>query len=225
VAGAAVWWSVAVGDRERTTEQFTWPQEGVERVEVELELGVGKLELRGQSDMAGLLIAGLDLAPGDEVSERFRVDGDVGRGRISSDRSFFSLPHIFSGKGSEWDLQLNTRVRWELDVNSGVGDVRLDLSELRVGEFNLDSGAGAVEVTMPRRGTVNARVDGGIGDVRINIPEGVQARVRVDRGIGDLKIGSRFNRRGDYYETEEFSSAESFIDLQVDIGVGSITIR
>lgn len=225
VAGGAVWWSVAVGDRERTTEQFTWPQEGVERAEVELDIGVGKLELRGQSDMAGLLIADLDLAPGDEVSERIRVDGDVGRGRIASDRSFFSLPHIFGGKGSEWDLQLNTRVRWDLDVNSGVGDVRLDLSELRVGEFNLDSGAGAVEVTMPRRGTVNARVDGGIGDVRINLPEGVQARVRVDRGIGDLKIGSRFNRRGDYYETEEFSSAESFIDLQVDIGVGSITIR
>jgi hypothetical protein len=225
IGTGAVLWTVAGGDGERTVESFAWPMEGVERAEVELDLGVGKLELGSESDMGDLLVADLDLAPGDEVSQRVSVGGDVARGRIVSDRPFFSLPGIFGRKGSEWDLKLNSRVRWEIEVNSGVGETRLDLSDLRVSDFRLDSGVGSVDVTMPRRGTVRAVVDGGVGDIRIDIPEGVQARVRVDRGIGDLKIGNRFERHGDYYETESFGGAESFIDLEIDIGVGSVTVR
>jgi hypothetical protein len=80
-------------------------------------------------------------------------------------------------------------------------------------------------VLQTRRGAVEARIDSGIGDVRINVPEGVQARIKVDRGIGGLRPGSRFRRRGDYYETENFSRAESYIDLEVDTGIGSVTIR
>ena len=45
VVGAAVWWSVVGGSGERTTEHFTWPLNGVERAELQLDLGVGKLQL------------------------------------------------------------------------------------------------------------------------------------------------------------------------------------
>ena len=225
IGGAVLWWSVVVGDREGTTEYFAWPAEGVERAELELGIGVGELQLSGQSDMGDLLIADLELAPRVQVSERVEVEGDVARGWISSDRDFFSLPRIFGNKGSKWDLRLNTRVGWEMSIDSGVGDVKLDLSDLRVSVLKLDSGAGAVDLTLPRRGSVRATVDGGIGDMRITIPEEAQARLHVDRGIGSLRVGNRFTRRGDYYETEGFSRAESFIDLEIDIGAGSVTLR
>lgn len=225
VGGAVVWWSVVAENGERTVEHFTWSGDGVERAEVELRIGVGEIRLIGQEDMADLLVADLEVAAGADASDGIEVDDDVARGWIVSDRDFFSLPGIFGGKHSEWDLRLNNRVPWEMEVDSGVGDVRLDLADLRVSDLRLDSGVGAVRVTLPRRGMVKARVDGGIGDIQITIPEGVQARVKVDRGIGDLTIGNRFKRRGDYYETEGFSGAESFIELEVDIGIGSVTLR
>lgn len=225
IAGSIAWWSVVVDSGERTTKHFTWPTNGVERAEVELDLGAGRLQLGGYDDMADLIVADLELAPGIRVSEDLKIDADVARGWISSDAEFFAWVPVLGGKASEWDLLLNSRVRWELDVNSGAGDVRLDLSELRVSDLKLDAGVGSVHVTLPRRGSVKARIDGGIGDVRVTIPEGVQARFRVDRGIGDLTVGSRFKRRGDYYETEGFSRAESYIELEIDIGIGSITVR
>ncbi len=106
-----------------------------------------------------------------------------------------------------------------------MGDVRLDLSELKVSRLNLHSGVGSIRVTLPERGSLEGQIDGGIGDIRITVPEGVQARFRVERGLGDVTIGSRFNRRGDYYETEGFSRAESYVELDIDIGIGSITIH
>jgi hypothetical protein len=225
IGGAALWWSVVVGTGDRTAEYFSWPMNGIERAELELQAGVGKLQLVGYDDMADLLVADLDLAPGAEVSHDLEVQGDVAQGWITSDRDFFALPPIIGGKSSQWDLRLNTRTRWEMDVNSGVGDVRLDLSDLRVTDLNVDSGIGAITLTLPRRGAVKARVDGGIGDVRITIPEGVEARIRVDRGLSSLNIDDRFRRRGDYYETEDLSGAESFIDLEIDTGIGSVTVR
>lgn len=225
IGGAALWWSVVIGTGDRTTEYFSWPMNGVERAELELQAGVGKLQLVGYDDMADLLVADLDLAPGAEVSHDLEVQGDVAQGWIVSDRDFFALPPIIGGKSSQWDLRLNTRARWEIDVNSGVGDVRLDLSDLRVTDLKVDSGIGAIHLTLPRRGAVKARVDGGVGDVRITIPEGVEARIRVDRGLSSLNIDDRFRRRGDYYETEDFGGAESFIDLEIDTGIGSVTVR
>jgi len=225
IAGGALWWSFFVDSGERTTERLTWSMDGVERAELELDLGIGELELEGQSDMGDLMVADLELAPGSDVSDRFKVEGDVARGRLASEKDFYALPGILGNKASRWDVQLNSRVRWDMDVESGAGEVRLDLSDLRVNDLRLDAGIGAVHVTLPRRGTTRARVEGGVGDMHITIPEGAQARFRVDRGIGDLTVGGRFQRRGDYYETSNFGSAESYIDLEVDLGIGSVTIR
>jgi hypothetical protein len=225
IAAGAVWWSVVVDSGERRAEHFTWPTDGVERAELELDIGIGKLQLASYGNMADLLVADLDLASGADVSNDVKVDAAVARGWIASERDFFALPQLLGRDASKWDLRLNSRVSWEMDINSGVGDVRLDLSELKVNDLKLDSGVGAVHVTLPRRGTVRAKVDGGIGDLHITIPEGTQARFRVDRGIGSLRVDSRFKRRGDYYETEGFSRAESYIDLEIDHSIGSVTIR
>jgi hypothetical protein len=225
IGGTILWWSVLVGAGDRTTEHITWPMNGIERAELELDVGVGDVGLASPSDMADLLVADLDLAPGLDVSQQHKVNGDLASGRIASKRDFFSLPQIFGRKASEWDVQLNERARWALNISSGVGNVRLDLSDLRGGSLELDSGIGSVDVIMPQEGAFRATINGGVGDITVTIPPRAQARVSVDSGIGDVNIASRFERRGDYYETEGFSSAESFILLEIDVGVGTTTVR
>ncbi len=153
-----------------------------------------------------------------------RISGDVARGSIIAEGDFFWLP-IFGDDGSNWDVRLNERLRWELNASSVFGDVELDLTNLRLDSFQLDSVAGSIDVSMPERGAVRARIDGGAGDVRVTIPSGAQARIRVDQGIGDVNVSRRFEQRGDYYETEGFTLAESFILLEIDHAIGSVTIR
>jgi DUF4097 and DUF4098 domain-containing protein YvlB len=105
------------------------------------------------------------------------------------------------------------------------GDVDLDLTDLRVDSLQLDSVAGSIEVEMPEQGGTRATIDGGAGDIRVTIPPGAQARVRVNEGIGDVNVGRRFEQRGDYYQTEGFSGAESQILLEIDHAIGTVTIR
>jgi hypothetical protein len=111
IAGAAVWWSVVIGTGDQTIEHFTWPLNGAERAEVELDIGVGELQLGGYSDMADLIVADLELAPGAKVSHDAQINEDVARGWIISERDFFSVPSFFGNKGSKWDPLLNSWVR------------------------------------------------------------------------------------------------------------------
>lgn len=225
VAAAGVWWS-ALGGKETESKHYAWPIEGIERAKLELDVGAGELRLTGQSDMADLMTADLEVFSRSGVSANKRVSGGVARVRIQYREGFLFVPGFLGGDHEEWDLKLNSRLRWEeLNIDAGAGDVRLDLSELKVSHLDLHSGIGSIRVTLPERGSLEGRIDGGIGDIRITVPEGVQARFRVERGLGDVTIGSRFNRRGDYYETEGFGRAESYIELDVDIGIGSITIH
>jgi hypothetical protein len=224
VGGLALWWSDVLDSGNRTTEQVIWPMDGAERAQVELDVGVGKLELVGSDDMSNLLIADLDLAPGVEVSHGVSVSGDVAQGSIVAEGDFVWQP-FFGEDGSNWDVRLNEGLRWELDASSAFGDVKLDLTNLRIDSLQLDSVAGSIDVSMPERGAVRAKIDGGAGDVRVTIPSGAQARIRVDQAIGDVNVSRRFEQRGEYYETEGFTSAESFILLEIDHAIGSVTIR
>jgi hypothetical protein len=51
------------------------------------------------------------------------------------------------------------------------------------------------------------------------------ARIRVDRGLSALDISRRFEKEGDVYLTDDWKTNENRVDLDVDIGVGLVTIR
>jgi hypothetical protein len=225
IAGMVAWGSFIVEDGETQLEHISWPSEGVERVQAEFDIGVGRFELSSYEDMGDLMVADLELTHGDRVDQGLNLNGDLAKGWIAHRNRVFGPRFIFGDQKTRWSLLLNQRVPWEkLEINSGVGDISLDLLEIRASDIRVDIGVGSLDVTLPRRGMVKARVDGGIGDLRIRIPEGVPARIWVDRGLGDLRMDGRFKKRGDRYETEDFSRIEGYIELWVDFGIGSLRI-
>jgi hypothetical protein len=225
VGGGVLWWSVANGSGNVRSTQFTWPDAGVERAQIEINLPVGELWLHGGSDLGDLLLADMQMSPGVQLDQNVHVSNGVAQGRIDTNGDFFDWPRIFGGKSNEWDLTLNDRVGWDLSVDHGVGDLRLDLSDLQLRNLNLSAGVGTVDVTLPRRGGGSVTIDGGIGDLSVRVPEGTQVRLQVDRGLSRLSVSSRFTRQGDVYETEGLSTAESFVDLVLKVGIGNVTVQ
>ena len=105
--------------------------------------------------------------------------------------------------------------------------VLLHLRELRV--TNLDMGIGAAELvmTMPARaGHVEVEISGGAADIERVVPDGVAARIRARSGFSGLEIdGSRFPRSGAVYESADFASARNRVDVELDVGAASVTVR
>jgi hypothetical protein len=225
VIGASLMGWALIDSGDYTTDLVSFPLSGIERAALELDKGLGTLHIANGEENSQLLVAELDLPEEGGVDSGLDAKGDMAEVWLRSKRDFRAWPRAIIGQGGDWDVSLNDRVGWDLDVRAGVGEARIDLSGLRVDQLFVDWGIGTVDVVLPQRGTTEVRIDGGLGDLTIEIPKGKPARFKVDRGISGLNVDSRYKRRGDYYETEDFDRQESYVYMEIDMGIGSVTVR
>jgi hypothetical protein len=69
-------------------------------------------------------------------------------------------------------------------------------------------------------------VSSGAASVNIRIPQGVAARIRWRGGLSSINVDpSRFPRFGDTYQSPDYDSAANKVDLDVEMGVGSVTVN
>src|SRR5690606_22672532 len=97
------------------------------------------------------------------------------RVRSRSERGPFGWLDFVGGPGNTggtWDLTLAEGVPVELDVDSGVGTVDLDLSRIDLRRLELDAGVGATTVALPGDTGFDASIDGGVGSVTLLVPRG-----------------------------------------------------
>lgn len=200
------------------------PLNGVERADLEVDFGAGQLDIRALTDSSSLITGELDLAS--RRTPSWTIDRGSGRASMTLQ---YTRGNWFGdwgrGRGDEWDLRLSPKVGYSLDVDVGAGIAMLDLTGLNLKELNIANGAGQSTLILPKEGDFSARVSSGVGRLVLEIPDEMAARVQIDRGLGPLEISSRFEKRGDVYVTDDWDTNENRVDLEIDIGVGQITVR
>lgn len=211
-----------------TTEQVSQSLGAVREARVEVDFGGGDLTIGAYSGDDKLMAGRLAGGDGGQAVQRYREEGGRAVLELSTppQRRWRFFPFGQGSQSPRWELDLTARVPLTLVVDAGAGRTYLDLRNLDVRELEFNAGVGETTILFPRSGQTVARVDGGVGAITLEIAETMPARIRLDAGIGDLNIGRRFERRGeDVYETPGFSREESYLDLEVDLGVGSVTVR
>ncbi len=203
-------------------ERIDEPLAGVERGDLEVGFAAGTLEISRLTDSSSLITGDLELATQRKPAWDIRRTG----GQASMTLEYRGGDWMQNWRrGDEWDLRLSPRVGLSLDVNVGAGDATLDLDGLDIRNLTVETGAGRTTVILPGEGDFEAKISGGLGQVVIEIPEGMAARVQVDRGLGDVSASSRFDRDGDTYVTDDWQSNDNRVDLEIQVGVGQVTIR
>jgi hypothetical protein len=219
--------------------------EGAKRVDVKIEMAVGKLSIDGGSD--DLLDAQFTYNVKDwKPSIAYRVEGDVGRltvrQRETRARSF--------GRGikCDWDLRFGDKAPIDLVLEVGAGECRLDFEDLPVSDLDLKFGAGDVDVIIGGSKTLrdfdleagagdivldltghwdtdlDARIKAGVGKITIYLPEDAGVRVKTSKGIG--KVGmTGLVTKGDYHVNEAYGDSDVTLDIEVEAGVGAIELR
>lgn len=216
----------AAGQARVTEKAAAYPARGVTSAVVRVDLGIGALDISALEDSDQLfeLRARYD---GSQVLLTHDVQLEDGTARVrldtTSQRTGWSpLGRKFE---SEWRLMLNPQVATQLDVNTGVSSTRLALERLDLTRLTVNAGVGDVRLTLPDAGRYEVSVDGGVGTLTIDVPEEMEARLRINRGLGSLEVAPRFRLQGNYYVTEGYEGATHRAEVDVDGGVGSITIR
>lgn len=212
----------APADVERIVEEVG----DLRSAQVELDMGAGEITLGSlQGDSSNLVEA--DIATGattGRVDKRFNTSNGEGNLRLKSE----GRPSFLWGRreGNLWDVKLTQALPLTLRVKTGASRSTLDLTDLKVADLRLDVGAGTVALRMPGTGMTKAAVKAGAASVNIEIPPTMAARIHSQGGLSSFNIDEeRFPRRGTYYESNNWNSATDRIELEIDAGVASVTVR
>jgi len=209
-----------------STDSLREGRQDADRGDVGLRFGAGTLAIGALSDSPSFVEGTIEYG---QYSAKARKDFGLkdGRASFSLEAQSPSLPGSIPGLniGDRWDLNFTRRIPLDMSVDAGVGKVEIDLSDMKVAEFNLKTGVGEVMVTVPAAGQTRASIDLGIGSITVLVPHGVAAEIDVSRALCTVRVDKRFVRSGDVYETSDYHTATNTIELEITCAIGTITVR
>ena len=75
-------------------------------------------------------------------------------------------------------------------------------------------------------GLCTTKIESGAASVVIQVPAGVAGKIYVQSGLSGINIDtSRFMHSGSYYESPDYASATNKVDIRIETGVGSVSVR
>ena len=201
------------------------PLDGVETVDVIIDLGAGTLSVGSLSaDSANLVEGELRNFGGSEVRTSVTRSEDHAEIELSTGGFTFD----FFGNGDRrWDVRLSPAPSISIDLYTAASDLTLDLTRLNASNVSISGGAADIEILAPRdAGHVNIEIDVGAANIDVVIPELVGARIDADLGLSGLSVDeNRFPKAGGVYVSTNFDSAVNKIYLEIDAGASSVEIR
>lgn len=218
--------NLGLGSATLQSRHLEAPLAGIQSATVSLDYDSGSYRLYALSDSDKLLDGEVSYY-GDLT---FDVNASNERASVRIDSSISGMFFGLMTPDERWDIGLNPRPAYDLDLNYGSGGGDADLSQLTLSSVRLDGGSGRVGVHLPATGKFTVNADGGSGGLTFYVPGKAAVRVEYERGSGGFNPGSRLRLisgerdRDSVYETENFGSASNAITLIVNGGSGSINI-
>ncbi len=192
-----------------------------EMARVEIKMGAGELEVGGGSPK--LLDADFtyNIASWKPVV-RYTSTGFRGELTVEQPRGIHSGgPHV----DYKWNLRFNNDVPLDITTHLGAGTARMNLGgvSLRSLEVNLGVGELRLDLTGKPQRDYTVRINGGVGQATVYLPNTVGIVANAHGGIGDINVRGLEKRNGSWINAAH-ENAPVTIHIDVNGGVGQITL-
>src|SRR5712664_2800905 len=156
-----------------------------ERARVELSMGAGELTVRGGSPK--LLEAEFDYnVPAWKPLVKYNSSG------FRADLSV-SQPRGLSGGSNityKWNLRLTDTLPLDVVARLGAGEARMDLGTLKLRNLEVNMGVGQLRLDLrgaPKH-SYDVAIHGGVGEATVFVPRSVGVIANAKGGIGDVSV-------------------------------------
>lgn len=202
-------------------EFISIPLEGATKARIHIKHGAGRLNITSGTDtgigLQGTFAGGLDY--------RKQQSGELLDLTLKSKEMDF--PMIFGPEASlDWVFDLTRDIPLSLKFDTGANDAQIDLRDANVTDITLNTGASATAISLPSQsGYTYVDVHSGAASLTIHIPQNVAAKIRMTGGLSSVNIDqTRFPKDLDGYRSSDYDSAINKVELDIEMGVGSVTI-
>ncbi|MEJ2411679.1 MAG: toast rack family protein, partial [Anaerolineales bacterium] len=196
--------------------------QGADRVEAEVMMGAGELEVKGGADQ--LLEAVFRYSADDLVPDVvYRVgENSVGSLRVGQDER---PANNFNGSYyNKWELRFNSEVPLTLILALGAGDCSLDLEDINLRTLALTMGAGEANLDLgaPSEQDLDVEIQGGVGQLTVNLPPDARIEAEVSGGLGEINLSGLQGTNGFY--VSEYQGAGPVIRIKIQAGIGELNL-
>lgn len=125
----------------------------------------------------------------------------------------------------EWDLRFAQDVPLNFHINFGAGEAQLDLGSLILRHVDVEMGVGSVKLDLrghPKQ-DYDVSINGGVGEAVVHLPSTVGIYAEASGGIGEINAHGLSKRDG-HWVNDAYSEPGPKIHLTVHGGIGSITL-
>ena len=129
----------------------------------------------------------------------------------------------FRNPKNNWQLKLNNQIIYNLSIKTGALNTDCNLSAFKVEKLYIESGASNINLVIPNYNS-KIIIDTGVSNIDIAMPKNVGATVNIDSGIA-VKDLDDFIKRDGMYISNNYSSSEFKVDIEIDSGVSHINIH
>ncbi len=201
-------------------ETFSIPIGEAKSIKYKFSHGAGQIEINGGAPTGQALVG--TSAAGIKTSSQ--LDGDRLNVKVEAGASF--VPFVGPDNGI-FQFQLTQGVPVMLNVETGASQLDMDLKDVLATDIRLQTGASNSNVTLPARGASHLDLEAGAASINIRVPEGVAARIRVKEGLTSLNVDTnRFPQLDSrLYQSSNFDTATDRTEINIEAGVGSITVK
>lgn len=211
-----VFWKPNLADE----ETFSVALQSAKRVDFEFSHGAGQIQISGGAP-SGTAIVGSSAVG---MSRESRLDGDRLKVEVAAGPSV--VPFIGPSTGV-WRYQLTQDVPVTVEVNAGASSLDIDLKDVLATRIELSTGASSVNLTVPARGASLLDIEAGVASVNIRVPDSIAARIRFEGGMTAMDVNtSRFPQLDSgMYQSPNFDSATDRTEINIEGGLGSVTVK
>jgi hypothetical protein len=211
-----VYWRPALSEE----ETFVVPLGAAKSARFKFSHGAGQLEISGGAPTGQALVGSSAVG----MNKETWLDGDRLEVKVEAGPSF--LPFIGPSQGV-WRFQLTPDIPLTLKVEAGASSVNLDLQDVLASHIELSTGASSSNVTVPARGVSLLEIEAGAASVNVHVPAATSARVRVEEGVTSVNVDpNRFPRLdAGLYQSTGYDTAADRVDINIEAGLGSVTVR
>ncbi len=148
-------------------------------------------------------------------------------GRDSTIRFYQRWEPLDLGSGRNFYANLSKDVRWDLELNTGAIDGIIDFSGFPLENCEINTGTCDLRIVAGNlQDETTVKCNGGAVSMSISIPEGTGIRIVSNAAVNDIGgNGITIEKKGKYYESSNFDSADRFVYLHVNSGASNITVN
>jgi len=201
-------------------DSFHLDRDRSEVVKVNLNMGAGKLQVGSGTEKLLQAYFTYNAPPWRKPTVKYEA------GTLTIDQGKNDHVNFNPGQAKyEWDLRFNRETALDFGVNCGAGEAQLDLGSLNLRSVNVQMGVGSLNLDLRGRPQhdYNVHIQGGIGEATVRLPAGAGVYASANGGIGEIKTRG-LKKEGDHWENDAYATAKVKVRVDVQGGIGSITL-